>query len=112
MTFGKRASAVKEEKKLQQKDIAYNIGTTPAVLSRYLSDQMIPSVIVAGKIAQELGVSLDYLVFGMKEEVRTNTSIGIKLQQIEKLSQEDQDHFLAVLAAFLAKAKLQDILGE
>lgn len=112
MTFGDRISAIRGEKKLQQKDVAKAVGIGPVILSRYENNVIIPSVVVAGKIAQVLEISLDYLVFGMKEDKSSNASIGIKLEQFEKLSQEDQEHLLAVLEAFTAKAKLQEILGK
>lgn len=112
MTFGERISAIRNEKKLQQKDVANNVGIGPVILSRYENNLIIPSVIVAGKIAKALGTSLDYLVFGTEEEKSSAGSVGIKLQQFEKLSQEDQDHLLAVIEAFTAKAKLLAILGK
>lgn len=112
MTFGDRISAIRNEKKLQQKDVAKAVGIAPVVLSRYENNVIIPSVVVAGRIAQELKISLDYLVFGTSTDEGSNASIGIELQQFEKLSREDQEHLLAVLAAFIAKARLQDILGE
>lgn len=112
MTFGDRASALKDQKRLSQKDIAKTVGIGPVILSRYFNNQNVPSVVVAGKIAQALGTSLDYLQFGVMQDENSMVSVNLKLQQFDKLPQPDQDCVLAVLEAFIAKGKLQDILGK
>ena len=111
MTLGERASAIAKEKGLNQKVIAERMGIGPVMLNRYFNNMQIPSAIVAGKIAQELGVSLDYLVLGKMEEVHDGTT-SLNLQLFEKLSQIDKELVYTVIEALFAKTRLKEILGE
>ncbi|PRZ00992.1 hypothetical protein BY457_104192 [Marinilabilia salmonicolor] len=54
-----------------------------------------PSVEIARKIAQALGVSLDYLVGNT--EFLLDTDVIKKIQEIQKLPQEDKNHLFYVV---------------
>jgi transcriptional regulator with XRE-family HTH domain len=60
--FGKRLTEVRKDKKLSRNDLAKKLDMHGAVIGRYEPDEVKPSIEVAAKIAQALGVSLDYLV--------------------------------------------------
>ena len=62
VTFGKRLTEVRKDKKMSQEEIAKKVGVHGAVIGRYERDEVKPSIDVATKMAEALGVSLDYLV--------------------------------------------------
>ena len=61
MTFGKKISEVRKQKKMSQDKLAKAIGTLAVTVGRYERDEAKPSIEVAAKIANALEVSLDYL---------------------------------------------------
>lgn len=63
----------------------------------------------AKKIADAFEVSLDYLV-GEGINSKFDKKTVKRLQDIEKLDAGDKEHVFAMLDAFLAKNKMQDIL--
>lgn len=68
-----------------------------------------PSIEVAAKIADALGVTLDYLVKdGEYEHVDKETLT--RLKEIQKLSAENKNHVFALLDAFIKQTKLQGLL--
>jgi transcriptional regulator with XRE-family HTH domain len=68
-----------------------------------------PSIEVATKIADALGVTLDYLVKdGEYEEVDKETLK--RLKDIQKMTPENKTHVFALLDAFIKQTKLQAIL--
>lgn len=105
MKFGKRLSEVRKGKKLSQDDIAKMVGVHGAVIGRYERDEVKPSIEMATQIADALQVSLDYLVGST--DLILDKSIIKRIQDIQKLSEEDKKHFLALLDAFLLKANIQ-----
>jgi transcriptional regulator with XRE-family HTH domain len=70
-----------------------------AVIGRYECDEVKPSIEVAAKIAQVLGVSLDYLVG--KTDVLLDSKITKRIMDIQKLSPEEQKTLFSFLDAFL-----------
>jgi len=63
---------------------------------------------VAAKIAQELGVSLDYLVGNT--DLLLDADIIKKIQKIQKLKPEDKNHVFALLDAFLKQTKIHSVI--
>lgn len=64
---------------------------------------------MAAKIADALGVTLDYLVKdGEYEQVDKETLK--RLKEIQKMTPENKSHVFALLDAFIKQTKLQNIL--
>jgi hypothetical protein len=59
---------------------------------------------MAAKIANALGVSLDYLVGNTDLELDKNTLK--RIEQVSKMSAEDKNHVYAFLDAFIARTRL------
>lgn len=102
-TFGKRITAARKEKGLSQGDLAKQIGTMGVVLGRYERDEVKPSIEVAAKISQALGVSLDYLVGN--SEVRLDTELIKRITEIQGLSEADRNGIFFALDGLLRDAK-------
>lgn len=108
ITFGKRLLEVRKDKKMSQDDLAKKLDVHGAVTGRYERDEVKPSIEVAAKIAQVLGVSLDYLVGNT--DLLLDADVIKKIQEIQKLKPEDKSHVFALLDAFLKQTKIQSLM--
>lgn len=103
MTFGERIIYQRKQKKWSQEDLAKRIGTSAPIIGRYERDEIKPSIEVASRIADELEVTIDYLVNGTailldKKDLK-------RLQDIQKLNDADREHILTTIDALLRDAK-------
>jgi len=72
---------------------------------RYERNEVKPSVEMATKIANALGVSLDYLVG--KTDLELDAGTIRRIEEVSKMSDEDKKHVYAFLDAFIARTRLQ-----
>ena len=64
---------------------------------------------MASKIADTLGVTLDYLVKGGEYEQVDKETLK-RLKEIQKMTPENKNHIFALLDAFIKQTKLQGLL--
>ena len=64
MTFGEHVVLHRKQLKMSQDDLAKKVGTSAPIIGRYERDEIKPSIETAKKIADELGVTVDYLLGG------------------------------------------------
>jgi transcriptional regulator with XRE-family HTH domain len=102
-TFGKRLTAMRKEKGLSQDALAQQVGTMGVVLGRYERDEVKPSIEVAAKLSEALGVSLDYLVGN--SDVRLDKELIKRITEIQQLSDEDRNGIFYALDGLLRDAK-------
>ena len=62
MAFAERLAYARKQKKIKQTDLGKMIGTSGDIIGKYERGENVPSIEVAAKIADALGVTLDYLV--------------------------------------------------
>ena len=67
-TLGKRIAALRREKELKQDELAEKLGVSPQAVSKWENDQTCPDISLLPLLAQTLGVSVDELLSGKKEE--------------------------------------------
>ena len=109
MTFADKLSFVRKQKKIKQSDLGKMVGTSGDIIGKYERGENTPSIEVASKIADALGVTLDYLVKdGEYEQIDQETLK--RLKEIQNMSDENKSHVFALLDAFIKQTKLQDIL--
>jgi transcriptional regulator with XRE-family HTH domain len=77
MSFGQRIRRRRQALKLTQQQVVKSLGLTSQHLSAIEQDKRAPSLNTLAKLAEELGVSIDYLVTG-KEGIITDTIPAIK----------------------------------
>ena len=77
MSIGKRIRERRKELNLTQEDLAKALGFTPQHISVVEQDKRGPSLLSLARLAEELGVTIDYLITG-KEGVITETIPAIK----------------------------------
>lgn len=103
MTFGERVTYQRKQKKWSQDELAKKVGTSAPIIGRYERDEIKPSIEVAGKIADELDVTIDYLINGTAVMLDKN-SIK-RLQDIQKLNDSEKEHLYHTIDALLRDAK-------
>ena len=109
MTFAGRLSIARKQRKIRQADLGKMVGTSGDIIGKYERGENIPSIDVAAKIADALGVTLDYLIKD-KEYEQIDEDTLKRLKEIQKLSPENKAHVFALLDAFIKQTKLQGIL--
>lgn len=113
MTFGQKITLNRKKKNWTQAELADAVGTIRDLIGKYERDDIRPSIDVAAKISDALDCSLDYLVkdvaeIAVDEKVIAEQFVPL-LAEIRKLPLADVTHVMAVIEAFIAKAKLQSI---
>ena len=77
MSLGKRIRQRRQVLKVTQQELAQALGMTPQHISAIEQDKWAPSLALLPKLAEELGVSVDYLLSG-EEGIITDTIPAIK----------------------------------
>lgn len=77
MSLGERTRKRRQVLKLTQHELAEALGLTSQHISAIEQDKRSPSLAILARLAEELGVTVDYLVTG-KEGVITDTIPAIK----------------------------------
>jgi len=94
MSIGSRIREKRLALKLTQQDLAQALGLTPQHVSVIEQDKRIPSLSSLVRIAQELGVTIDYLATG-KEGVVVDAIPAIKADN--KLSLESKKALVSLV---------------
>ena len=108
ISFGKRLSEVRKDKKMSQDEVGKLVGVHGAVIGRYERDEVKPSIEMATQLAEALEVSLDYLV-GSTDVLLEKTIVN-RVLDIQKLKEDEKQHVFALLDAFIKQTKLQSIM--
>jgi len=108
MAFGDRLAFVRKQKKVRQSDLGDKVGTSGDIIGKYERGENVPSIEVAAKIADALGVTLDYLVKDGEYEQVDNDTLK-RLKEIQSLDPENRSHVFATIDAFIKAAKLKSI---
>jgi len=108
MDFGERTAKLRKDKGLSREELGKLIGTSGPIVGRYERGAMKPSIDIASRIASALNVSLDYLVGNT--DLLLDSAVLKRIQDIQKLKEEDKSHVFAMLDAFLLKSNIKDNL--
>ena len=105
-TFGARLLEQRKAKDWSQGDVAQRVDTSAPIIGRYERGDMSPSIEVAAKIAQALGVSLDYLL-GLHElpDLFADQTMLARWQALVALTPADQRAILDTLDALIRDAR-------
>jgi Predicted transcription factor, homolog of eukaryotic MBF1 len=103
MTFGENIAAARKKKGFSQEELAKKAGTIAVTIGRYERGEIKPSIDMAAKIAEILDVSLDYLVGSC--DVVSDKSLIKKINEIQKLPEEDKACVFKMIDAFLRDNK-------
>jgi transcriptional regulator with XRE-family HTH domain len=110
-TLGQRIKRMRQERNWSQAELAKQLQVHQKQISGYERGIHIPSTEVLIRMAQEFNCSLDYLAFENREDsARVSISdrdLLTKLEEIEKLPEQDRTTIKAVLETFLVKRRFQ-----
>jgi len=107
MTLGEHMAQLRKRKKLSQNDLGKKVGTSGDIIGRYERNEVKPSIEVAAKIADELGVSLDFLLG--KTDVEVDRQLLKRVLEVQQMEEEDREHILYTLDALIKNVKLKSL---
>ena len=109
-TFGKKLRECREAKGLSQKELAKLLNTSYSVIGKYERDEMQPSIEAAKKIAKLVDTTVGYLLGETDEEnILKDPEMLKRLNEIEKMDNEDKGSILKVLDGFIKSVKFKNI---
>ena len=94
MSLGERIRKRRQSLKVTQKELAHSVGITPQFISIIEQNKGVPSLASLGKLAKELGTTVDYLISG-KESIAMDTITAIKAD--ENLTVENKKALIAIV---------------
>lgn len=95
MTIGEHIMLLRKKKGLSQNDLGKAIGTSGDIIGRYERDIMSPSIDVIMRLAEELEVSIDFLVGRSSLQLDKNTLE--RLEDIGKLSDDKRAYLFSLI---------------
>ena len=111
--LGMRIKRLRQERGWSQAQFAKKLNVHPKQVSGYERGAHAPSTDVMIRMAEILGVSLDYLVFdnrtGPKHGNISDLELIEMLEKIDRLSDQDKQTVKAVLDTFILKSKFQEL---
>jgi len=107
MTLGEHITVLRKRKSLSQGDLGKAIGTSGDIIGRYERDEVNPSIEVVIKIADQLEVSIDYLVG--KTDLLLDSGLTKRITDIQKLDEDERKHVFALLDAFIRDSKTKKV---
>ena len=105
MGLGQRLRKRRQALKLTQQELAESLGVTPQHISAIEQDDRAPSLLFLAKLAEELGVTVDYLVTG-KESIITDIIPVIKADKT--LNLETRRALITLVRALRNRADKRD----
>lgn len=108
MNIGSVITALRDKNDFSQSDLADKSGVSRVMIGKYERGEAIPSIDAAKKIADDLGVTLDYLVKDGEYEQIDNDTLK-KLKAIQELDNDTKAHIFATIDAFIKASKLKNI---
>ena len=103
MTLGEHITDLRKQKKLSQSELGKMANTSGDLLGRYERDEVTPSIEVVIRIADALGVSIDYLVG--KTDLEVDQVALQRLQTIEQLPDDERSQIYKVVDALIRDFK-------
>jgi transcriptional regulator with XRE-family HTH domain len=114
--FGARLKAEREKNNLSKVALSNKIGVHYSQIGRYERDEASPSADVLKKLANELGVTTDYLMNGTKADMAEEKMKDKKLMnlfnRVSELNKEEQKIVTALIDAFLFQKEMKNRLNN
>ncbi len=108
MDIGIQMVRMRKAKGLSQEQLAEAVKTSREMIGKYEREEVVPSVEVAKKIADALEVTLDFLV-DEKSLAAVDKETLQRMNELEKLPKEDQEHIYYTLDNLIKAAKFKSI---
>lgn len=105
MKLSEKITKLKKLKGLSQVDLSEATGISRDAISKYERGDAMPSVEYAKRIADALGVSLDYLVSDDDTEQVLDNETVTRIKDIQKLPDTEKDKIFSVIDALVRDYK-------
>jgi len=107
--FGMRLKALRKQKGWTQKELANQIDIRFAQLNKYECGMHIPPIEKLVQLGDVLGVTLDYLIMGNRDQVQTlhNKRLIERLQELEGFDSGDQEAIITMIDAMIVKRRVE-----
>lgn len=111
MQFPERLATLRKQRGLTQQVLADTIGINVSQLKRYEASTSQPTLEVLRKLAVELGVSADMLLFD-KDERGPDDELRFQFETISKMSDEEKRIIRALLDGMIIKHQTKQMVGN
>lgn len=97
--FNERIAELLKAKDMTQRDLARMTDVTDAAMSHYIKGDRVPRSAVMARIADALGTSTDYLMFGKESdsEAEINQAVRLIARNANQMSIEDKKRIVDIL---------------
>ncbi len=112
--LGERIKQLRKQLDMSQSELADKVGISYAQIGRYETKGAQPPAETLKKIADALGISPDFLIYGdADQKAKTKLSDPELINQfkaIEQMDEEDKNVVKKLIDAFITKKKIQAIM--
>lgn len=114
MKFHQRLKELRKKKGLSQNELGDITSIHFTQISRYERGDTTPNAEVLTKLAKALDTTVDYLMNGTTTDVVAQAGLDKELisrfQSLQSMNKEDRKTVLALIDAFIAKNRIEQIL--
>ena len=107
--FGLRLKELRKQKGWTQKVLANQIDIRFAQLNKYECGMHIPPIEKLVQLSDILGVTLDYLITGNRDQIQPlhNMRLIERLQELESFDNDDQETIIKMIDAMIVKRRVE-----
>lgn len=114
--LGEHIKTLRKERKLQQKQVAIEVGIDQSNYSKIENGKREPSVYVLKKLADLFGVTVDYIIEPNedipKEITLEDKTLNEQLRLIAQLDQDDKAMVFKMIDKMLTSKKFKDFFNK
>ena len=112
-TLGDRIKQLRKKINMSQSELAQKVGLSYAQIGRYETKGSQPPAEALKKIAEELGVTPDYLISGSIDEkalvALADTELLHQFRIVETMNDDDKHVIKKLIDAFITKKQIQQL---
>lgn len=105
MTLGEHIKIARLQKKMSQQELGKAADIHQKNISKYESDEVVPSALTLKAIADVLQVSTDYLLGSKEPTAIKDTALLKLLKDMDNLNEPEKNSLMTVISGFLRDCK-------